>query len=121
MGKTQELVPIVGEQSWFRGEIARKKAVFWKKQFKDLIDTKSQLLFYLTKKKLWNVGLNNENCALNFSKISEEDIFSFISYSDRQKDDKSISEMVKFKEKIELDTRICYLGYVKLSRNQALE
>ena len=53
----------------------------------------------------------NEDFALAYTKSSDEDLTSYISFSEnkqKKKDEKTVFEMVKIKEKVEVDIRTAF-------------
>lgn len=66
----------------------------------------------------------NEDFALAYTKSSDEDLTSYISFSEnkqKKKDEKTVFEMVKIKEKVEVDIRKKFLLQARLERIQILE
>ncbi|OMJ78280.1 hypothetical protein SteCoe_21960 [Stentor coeruleus] len=114
---------IVFIQKIIRGWIARKGLV-WRKGFYVLRKNKENEKFYMKKQKLWMACSSNEEMAFSYSTSSEDDILSFISQDGsklRRCDEKSKMELIKIKEKAEVDIRKKLFVQARVDRIKALE
>lgn len=119
----ENIQKIVFIQKIVRGWIARKDFV-WKKGFYMLKKNKEQEQFYMKKQKLWMACSSNEELAFSYSTSSEDDILAFIVQNEnkpRGRDEKSKIELIKIKEKAEVDIRKKLLSQARVDRIKTLE
>ena len=121
---SSRLDKIIFIQSVIRGVFTRKIQIFWKREFFKIRLLKTEVNFFVKKQQLWVASLTNEDLAFCYSKSSEEDISSFIEQNEsksRRKEEKSISEILRVKEKAEAEVRKKFLQSSKIDRIKALE
>ena len=119
-----KLEKIIFIQSVIRGVLTRKIQIFWKREFYKIRSLKAEASYYLKKQKLWVASQGNDELAFCYSKSSEEDMSSFIEQNEaraRKKEEKSISEILRLKEKAEVEVRNKFLENSKKDRIKALE